>query len=412
MMFRKIAVLATLPCFLFTACGPTNTTRDTTVTADVVDTSDEAPDAFDAAITDVNQTPVKRQSIGNCWLYATASWAESLHKTATNGEELNLSETYWTYWHWFDQIARGYVGTQVQTGGSFDTAREIIRSYGSIAEAEFVPEEATLELSSRQASALAAINASLATGALSVRSARTRANVRAELDKAFGLRPEAIAWMDQVFGKSVSRTLRTTSTSVAGTPIKKTTQIKAWYKNTAGTVVTTTLRTALNQFNEAYYPSSETSRRTFWKRVQKAMHDGQPLILTWFVDFNSMNAGGEFLDKPATPGRQGGHMVVVEDYEVDNVPGFGTLPAGVTETRPEALAASLSNEATIKFLRIKNSWGTARGGPENFAGYHDLHLPYLNGPIAQCRVVNGSSDPTDCPWNTVPLTAVAFPAGY
>src|SRR5262245_1995913 len=58
--------------------------------------------------TDVNQSDVKRQSIGNCWLYATASWSESLNKSATPNDPIpNFSESYWTYWHWFEQIANG-----------------------------------------------------------------------------------------------------------------------------------------------------------------------------------------------------------------------------------------------------------------------------------------------------------------
>lgn len=34
-------------------------------------------------ITSVPQSSVKRQSIGNCWSYAIASWIESLHLDAT-----------------------------------------------------------------------------------------------------------------------------------------------------------------------------------------------------------------------------------------------------------------------------------------------------------------------------------------
>ena len=34
-------------------------------------------------ITDVNHTDVERQSIGNCWLYAHATWIESMNLTAT-----------------------------------------------------------------------------------------------------------------------------------------------------------------------------------------------------------------------------------------------------------------------------------------------------------------------------------------
>ena len=54
-------------------------------------------------ITEVDHSAVKRQSIGNCWIYATSSWLEALHKAATN-EELNTSESWLTYWDWFEKI--------------------------------------------------------------------------------------------------------------------------------------------------------------------------------------------------------------------------------------------------------------------------------------------------------------------
>lgn len=49
-------------------------------------------------IVNVAQTEVERQAIGNCRLYAHASWAESMHKTAT-GEDFDVSQSYWTCWH-------------------------------------------------------------------------------------------------------------------------------------------------------------------------------------------------------------------------------------------------------------------------------------------------------------------------
>ena len=66
-------------------------------------------------ITDVEHTDVERQSIGNCWLYAEASWVESMHLSAT-GEKFDVSQSYWTYWHWYEQIIEeqlskfGFVG--------------------------------------------------------------------------------------------------------------------------------------------------------------------------------------------------------------------------------------------------------------------------------------------------------------
>ena len=57
-----------------------------------------------SAITQVPSTPVENQAIGNCWLYATGAWAESLHLAAT-GQAFDISQSYWSYWDWYDQIS-------------------------------------------------------------------------------------------------------------------------------------------------------------------------------------------------------------------------------------------------------------------------------------------------------------------
>ena len=83
-----------------------------------------------APVVDVPHTAVQRQSIGNCWIYAHATWIESMHLTST-GTEINLSQSYWTYWHWFDQIsgtlARRSGTVEVSTGGTWSTANGIVR---------------------------------------------------------------------------------------------------------------------------------------------------------------------------------------------------------------------------------------------------------------------------------------------
>lgn len=84
-------------------------------------------------------------------------------------------------------------------------------------------------------------------------------------------------------------------------------------------------------------------------RVQRALQDRQPVIISWYVDFAALDAQGRFFAPPAQPGRQGGHMTVLEDYQINEVPGFGTLKAGTLETRPEALAAALLPTAKSSF---------------------------------------------------------------
>jgi hypothetical protein len=371
--------------------------------------NEQAPFAVSSdAIVDVQQTPAKRQSIGNCWIYATASWAESLHKQQT-GEDVNLSESYWTFWHWNDQVLQGW-SNEIETGGSFYTATEIIRAYGYMVEGDFIAEESTEIRSARQASALAAMNASLKDGALASSEARqNRALVFAEMTKAWQLAPEVVATLQSVFGDG-SRNFQNGAVA-KGTTIKNADDlavVKPSPTRTAGspTLTASTLTAATSDWTESSYPSNAARRRTFLQRVQRALHDRQPVILTWFVDFNSLDSQGRFLAPPATPGRQGGHMVVMEDYQASNVPGFGTLPVGVEVSDPSELDAALATEARIDLIRIKNSWGV-NGTVPNMPGHHDLYIEYLNGPVKRCS----ESNPTSC-FDTVPFTAAAFPPGY
>ena len=96
--------------------------------------SDEGPVASGSDdIVDVPQTDVERQSIGNCWIYAHASWVASMHKAAT-GESFDVSRSYWTYWHWFDQIAAGTAGQL-----NWQTANGIVRKYDGTTDTSSCP---------------------------------------------------------------------------------------------------------------------------------------------------------------------------------------------------------------------------------------------------------------------------------
>ena len=102
----------------------------------------------------------------------------------------------------------------------------------------------------------------------------------------------------------------------------------------------------------------------------------------------------------------------MSDYEIENVPGFGTLKAGVDETRPEALEAALSPEASIVFLRVKNSWGPTGAGSEfTVSGHYDLYMKYLDGPMKNCLQPDGSTNRDACR-DEVPFGSLALPAGY
>jgi hypothetical protein len=383
------------------------------------------------AITDVPQSGVERQSIGNCWLYAEASWVESMYLSATS-TEFDVSQSYWTYWNWYDTIIYDTPDV-LKTGGSFGVAKDIIRERGLMADAKFIPEEATSEMSSRQSSALSTINRELKTGRLKdVTSRSNPALVRQVLDEAWQLNPTVKGYLTKAFGKDGQRTFKDTATT-KGTPIRKATSFQARYTTRSGstsTVKDTTLDVALNDWQEAYYPgtSSDSAKRSFQIRVQKALHDAQPVVITWDVDFNAMESydpvlRGSFnmttLKKAGGAGHQGGHMTVLEDYEATTQQ-YGELKAGVTldPNNPEdkaKLDAALLPSTVIKFWRIKNSWGALRddrSSAPGMPGYHDLYMDYMNGPITWCPDVEGVKNAQTCKGTSRPFRAVVLPPGY
>jgi hypothetical protein len=382
-------------------------------------------------ITDVPQSAVEEQSIGNCWLYATASWVESMHLAAT-GQGLDASQSYWTYWHWYDQIVEENP-KEIETGGSEWESFDILRERGLMREADFIKEDAVGEMSARQESALAKMNSELKTGRLSTAKARTNGKlVRQVLDEAWGLPTSVRSQLDKVFGTTGGRTFLTSATA-SGTKVLRARDVPVRYtervtSKSTPTVVETGLDVAVDEWTSVYYPTNPTSRRNFQIRVQKALHDKQPVIVSWSVDFNAMADGpgelqGSFsletLRKAGKPGSQGGHMTVLEDYEVTTKE-FGVLEAGVTLDPANAsdakkLAAALLPSSTVSFWRIKNSWGALhdeRSSAPGFPGYHDLYQTYLDGPITWCPDVEGAKTATNCKATVVPLEGVVLPPGY
>ena len=392
-----------------------------------VDTIGEA----DEAITDVVHTDVERQSIGNCWIYAEASWAESMHKAAT-GTNFDISQSYWTYWHWYGEITGSPSSDEVQTGGWWSTANDIVRSYGIVPEASFVPGDGGngVERSARQSSALDTINRELKTGGrldtFAKRSNRTL--VRQVLSEAWELTTAEQQLLTSAFGADGTRTIANGRAVTTGTAIVKASAFPAAYAlGPNQPILQKTLATAIGDWREVSYPSSATSRRTVQRRLQKALHDRQPAILNWFVDFNALEAAPNLpLSASFTlgklnnnPGRQGGHMVVFEDYEAKLANGE-ILKAGVTldPAKPadaQKLRDALRADTQVSFFRIKNSWGTNRTAPAvGFAGYHDLYVDYLNGPVKRCTESEALVPLAQrgCDRDTVPFTSVILPRGY
>lgn len=369
-------------------------------------------------IVNVPQSTVKSQSISNCWLYATLGWAESLH-VATGEPALDVSESYLSYWNWFDKIV--YDGaSSIDETGHFHQGMDLIMRFGVILESDFA--------AGSQSAAKRTLDASLKDGALKTPEARKdMALVRRELDKAWQLPDNVVQQMNAVFGEGYDVSLDQTDVLPAGSIVRHAKSISAKLVNAGGETRTGNLgdaigdrnwdlgwglRKGLWSWNEHDYPRDPSARREFQIRFQKALHAKQPVVISWFIDFAAQE-GSAFKKPPATTGRQGGHVTVLEDYQIKDVPGFGLLAAGVDESRPEALNAALSPNAKIEFLRTKNSWGELNGPSSDFRGYLDLYMPYLDGPVTQCTdPPAGTTGERTCVHDHVPLWRAALPPGF
>lgn len=364
-----------------TSCGKTSTTNHQS----------------DILVSDVDHTDVKRQSIGNCWIYATTTWAESLHKSAT-GEEVNLSESYLTYWHFRSQIMQGV--NKIETGGFFYTSSNILLKQGYMLEGDFIPAEADMEMSQIQRQAEEYLNAELSTGSLRLRKNRTVKNIDAALAKAFGVEMATVTdkvrkASELVVGKNADGSDKSLSDALAGD--------------------------ASQRWMEVYYPrmydTSAPSRTTkqarvdLLRRVMRAVNDRQPVIMTMMIDFNALDAADvtfktDNVGKPEQMGHQGGHMVALEDYTVRNVPGVGDIGEGDVsdELKAKALTGDL---ATIK---VKNSWGKNRPDRGLTDGYTRFTIEYLDAALPWR---SGSDETKNDNYNRyTTLTNFLLPPGY
>jgi hypothetical protein len=339
-------------------------------------------------IVDVPNSEIKRQTIGNCWLYASMGWVESLELLGGAAQADNFSESYLTMWHWYEQIVDSS-RTEVQTGGWFSTATSLMTRYGLVREGDFLPAEAELQDSAAQKLALARVNDALKQGApnelnpwlgrLASRGDRTPANVRRVLAEAYGLSPAMVANLDAVFGPGAPRRL---DQSTAPTPawLRRTGDVVVGNKAPGAPVVTAPLSKVIPLWGTAS-PSFSGNNRGLLRRVQRALHDRNPVVIAWQVEWDARDRlAGTFKLVPTMNGEwDGAHMTVIEDYQAARVPNLGTLLAGTQATDAE-LTAALADQVEISFLRIKNSWGntadpTGQDGP--FIGYFDLYNDYL-----------------------------------
>jgi hypothetical protein len=379
---RRIVLLATALFFSLQACSPQTAT-----------------DSSDIFVTDVAHSAVKRQAIGNCWLYAKASWVESLHLAAT-GQEVNVSESYWTWWHWYKQLTSRSTLTSIETGGWWFTSQEIILQRGVVMEGEFIADEADMEMSVSQSVAESIVNGALAPdGPLGTLEKRTPENVRSLLDVAFGTNMAAAEALARP-ATSFQTGMRADGSSVSLYDSLVGDDADRW-----GVVV----------FPRVWGKDSVVSRRVkksrkeVFQRVLKALNDRHPVVMSLMIDFSALDIEDQTfkastLEEAGEPGRQGGHMLVLEDYVVTHVPGYGTLAEG--DLSAEEKQAAL--QGRIKHLKAKNSWGSNRPDRGLTDGYTRFDYKYLTNQLAW---KNSEDDSTDVSWYTT-LSDFVLPPGY
>ena len=371
-MFGKKALGLALAALVFTGCQADEQTSD-------------------ILVTDVDHTRVKRQSIGNCWIYAQATWLESLIKTHSE-EDVNVSETYWTYWHWHDQIVGSSI-TDLQTGGWWRESNRIMAQYGWVLESEFIAEEDDGEISWTQSSALAVINQELKEGGrLATRESRTSENVLAVMNEAFGSNvQDAMAVARSIDDTFVGEDVTVRDAIYGGGATR-------WNQVSFPRV-----------YGQGAVPSrwQQRNRDNLLYRVRRALNDNYPVVITLMIDFNALDINDQTfkastLRDAGAIGRQGGHMLVLSDYTVDNAPGYGYIGEG--EVSDEMKAAALQGDLVL--LKAKNSWGTNRPDRGLTDGYTRFDMEYLTTPLEWKW---GDSDQTS--YYTT-LTNFVLPPGY
>ena len=412
--------------------------------------------AAQSDITDVPVTPVINQGQNDtCWMYATSAWLESLHIAAA-GTSPHYSPAYLEYWYFYNQIVgrRLSAQSQVYQTGYWGWAGNIIQARGVVPLGKFSDHDAVTEYQ-----AFETVNAKLKSGAFGAPGQMPNAaGARAILDSAFGLSASESALLTQVFGADGSTTFAkgavaagdilaphavAVKTPVAGQGSVATT-LDAVIGTWAGGTHTADDRAGALAWSGAYPPAypgfqsfmgdvagtagvaganglpplpevDPTTWRPMLQRIQRALNDGAPVPILWEEVPADADATGTFrAGASALPTSTGSHVTLLTDYQISNVPGFGTLYAGVQAT-PAQMAASLDNGALVDFLRAKNSWGVAAYADAAVAGYVDLDLAYLMQPMYLCDPAHGDlSQPTSafCVPRGPMLWDVVLPPGY
>ncbi len=358
-----------------------------------------ASDSTQDEVTSTPETAVKEQSVGNCWIYATLGWVESMH-LAHAGEQLNLSESYLTYLHWFLRITTDRFVFDKHgdwnTGDFVGWGEELIARYGLMDEGAFISTEANIDRSARQEAAEVEVKRALAAGGALASATKRRdpAAVREVLNKAFKLTPAVASQLTAAFGADLART-RGRGATPSPTGFRDPARLIV---GTTKAGVALTLDDALGELDpnrvvsatrdrgerrgtyawtRVAFGKNATERAAVMLRVKRTLNAGFPVPIDWFPAWASMRESDASFHEPVNLSRKGGwHASLVHDYQIKLASGQ-VLAAGTPVTDPALLAKTLEPGATLEFLRFKNSWGRDVG-PFAARGYTDATWAYLS----------------------------------
>lgn len=410
-----------------------------------VASADDPNAATEDPLVDVPVSSVRDQKeTGNCWLYATTSWVEGLELAAlrekahatTIAAPPPLSISYYDYWDWYATITHGGITSTVaktiredelDAGGSWGSAAELIARRGLVRAVDFDGGTGVMKDADLTDAALATMAASLVSGALSTKAARKDGTlVRHELDRAFGLSTAMKNALTAAFGADGKRafddgTATSSSLVTAASELEVLAPragLPASIRPLADVIGTRAhgddpdQRTGPYAWHVVPYTHhAPAATRAYFKRIQLALDAGVALPISWFMADNVDPDGlGAYQNVPAVPAGATDsvdHETLIVDYEVSDVPGFGTLHAGVDASAAER-AAALDDSAKIVFFRVKDSYATRVVNKKRTA-VDDLYVDYLTGSVRVCPV--GAPTSPKC-HDVIPLEDVTLPPGF
>ncbi|NOU29930.1 MAG: hypothetical protein HOO96_18655 [Polyangiaceae bacterium] len=393
------------------------------------DSASSEGESTDDDLTHIPASGIKNQGeTGNCWLYATSAWAESLSSDPRTGATKDFSTAYLAYWNFYEQIRdadASFRGVD-WTGGSWGAASDLVMRYGLVELEAFTGEHAEDADAKLAVNAMKTINLSLRKGALRTKAARKDgALVRRELDRAWMVRPSLAAELTATFGLDGKTTFATGATTRADGAVIDPRKLSVTAVRAGATPATSTLDQLIGRAKDesdvdqrvgafawsgvdAPKRPSDPKKvvRAYLKRAQQALHQGVPVPFSWCAVDDGADDRGRYVNGLTGTVDECEHETLLTDYEVRLAD--GTVLKADTDATDAQKAAALADDAEILFLRVKNSWGSDESNPK--PGYTDLYMSYLMSRVRSCPEKNErSEDCTDWPYMFDDMT---LPPGF